>query len=178
MAEDNRASRAFAAKSSEDSGEAGSERRFRALFEKAGVGMAEIAEDWSILAANHAYCEIAGRDIDAVLGCSCLAFTDEEDLEKSREVLRSISGDGPDAASFEKRYIRPDGSTVWIRSNIARIEQPDGGNRFLKIVEDINDAKRAELALNEAQRKLREEGHNLETMNRIGSALAGELDLE
>src|SRR3954452_13194395 len=101
MAEDNRASRAFAAKSTEDSGEAGSERRFRALFEKAGVGMAEIAEDWSILAANHAYCEIAGRDIDDVLGCSCLAFTDEQAIEKRREVLRSTSGAGSDSASLE-----------------------------------------------------------------------------
>jgi PAS domain S-box-containing protein len=117
---------------------------FQTLFERAGVGMIEIDTDWRILRANAVYCEIAGRSEDELLGGSCLAFTAPEDREKSEAALGGIVGDGPDSVSFEKRYLRDDGRTVWIRSNLTRIEQPDGSNRFLKIVEDISDHKAAE----------------------------------
>ena len=40
--------------------------------------------------------------------------------------------------SFEKRYFRPDGDEVWIRSNLAKIDGQGPTARFLKIVEDIS----------------------------------------
>jgi PAS domain S-box-containing protein len=141
-----------------------SELRFRTLFERAGVGMAEIDPQWRIVSANAAYCRIAGRGLDELLGESCLAFTAPEDIEKSESALSGLVGDGPDSVSFEKRYFRPDKSIVWIRSNLARIEQPDGSNRFLKIVEDITEAKAAEAALVEAQEALRVRGEQFHTL--------------
>ena len=148
-----------------------SESRFRTLFERAGVGMTEIDANWNIVSANDAYARIAGRDLDHLLGESCLAFTAEDDIGRSEEVLRSLSRPGADSASFEKRYVHPDGAIVWIRSNIAKISGDETEERYLKIVEDITEAKSAEQAL-EAERR------NLETLNRVGSALVGELDLE
>lgn len=126
--------------------------------------MAEIDPQWRIVSANAAYCRIAGRDNDELLGESCLAFTAPEDIEKSKSALGGLVGAGPDSVSFEKRYLRPDKSVVWIRSNLARIEQPDGSNRFLKIVEDITEAKAAEAALAEAQEALRVRGEQFHTL--------------
>ena len=138
--------------------------RFRALFEKAGVGMVELDSQWRIVRANQVYCRIAGRVGSDLIGKSCLAFTAPEDIEKSEAMLRRICEPGTDSVSFEKRYVQPDGSTVWIRSNLARIEEPDGTNRFLKIVEDITEAKAAEAALAEAQAALRRRGEEFYTL--------------
>jgi PAS domain S-box-containing protein len=144
-----------------------SEQRFQTVFEGASVGMIEIDSDWRILSSNPAYREITGYSAEDLSGMDCLAFTHPEDVERSRTQLDAL-GDSCSRVSFEKRYVRKDGSVVWIRSNIARIGD---GSRLLKIVEDIGERRRAEEAL-EAERSY------LETLNRVGSALAGELDLE
>ena len=144
-----------------------SEERFRTVFEGASVGMIEIDSEWRILSSNPAYREITGYSAEDLAGMDCLAFTHLDDIERSREQLGKL-GDRGSRVSFEKRYIRKDGSVVWIRSNIARIGD---GSRLLKIVEDIGERRRVEEAL-DAERNY------LETLNRVGSALAGELDLE
>ena len=144
-----------------------SEQRFRRVFEGASVGMIEIDSSWRILSSNPAYREITGYSADDLAGMDCLAFTHSDDIERSRTQLDRLAESG-DRVSFEKRYVRKDGSVVWIRSNIARIGD---GSRLLKIVEDISERRRAEDAL-EAERSY------LETLNRAGSALAGELDLQ
>ena len=144
-----------------------SEQRFQTVFEGASVGMIEIDSEWRILSSNPAYREITGYSAEDLSGMDCLAFTHPDDIERSRTQLDAL-GDSCSRVSFEKRYIRKDGAVVWIRSNIARIGD---GSRLLKIVEDIGERRRAEEAL-EAERNY------LETLNRVGSALAGELDPE
>ena len=73
--------------------------------------------------------------------------------------------------SFEKRYVRPNGHDVWIRSNLAKIDGHGPTARFLKIVEDISERKAAQSEL-EAQR------HSLEVLNQTGAAIAAQLDTE
>lgn len=149
-----------------------SAERFRTVFENAAVGMIEIDADWRILGANAAYCDIVGIRRDALAEQNCLAFTHEDDIELSQSALRkAAAGRKGERISFEKRYIRSDGSEVWIRSNLAKISGHGPSVRFLKIVEDITQAKRTQHALEEKQQML-------ETLNRTGAALAAELDTE
>ncbi|MBV9931143.1 MAG: response regulator [Alphaproteobacteria bacterium] len=149
-----------------------SAERFRTVFENAAVGMIEIDADWRILGANAAYCDTVGIPRDALIEQSCLAFTHEDDIELSRQALRKAAA-GPKGhrISFEKRYNRSDGREVWIRSNLAKISGHGPTARFLKIVEDITEAKSTRKALEEQQQML-------ETLNRTGAALAAELDTE
>jgi PAS domain S-box-containing protein len=129
------------------------EQRFRAVFENAGVGMLEFDSDWRISGANQVYSRITGYPVDELIGKSCLEFTHPDDRKRSKEALRAVrSGESP-GMSFEKRYIRKDGEIVWIRSNLARLGQE--ASRFLKIVEDITEAKASEIALADAQEALR-----------------------
>ncbi len=148
------------------------EARWRSVYENAAVGMLEIDSKWRILGANSAYAAIVGMPEAELRDRSCLAFTHRDDVELSARSLRRAAQSQPgDRISFDKRYVRPDGSIVWIRSNLAKISAPGEPIRFLKIVEDITDARRA-------QEALREESHNLEILNRTGAAVAAELDLE
>ncbi len=148
------------------------EERFRTVFENAAVGMLEIDANWSIRAANTAYGQLIGMPPEQLAGQSCLAFTHPDDIKISVSAL-STAAAGPkgERISFEKRYIRTDGHEVWIRSNLSKISGHGDTALFLKIVEDITDAKRAQFEL-ENQR------HSLEILNETGAAVAAELDTE
>jgi PAS domain S-box-containing protein len=135
------------------------EQRFRAVFENAGVGMLEFDSDWRILGANHVYGRITGYPVEELIGQSCLELTHPDDRERSREALRTVRSGESAGLSFEKRYIRKDGKIVWIRSNLTRLGEDT--SRFLKIVEDVTDAKESQLALAEAQEALRDSEERL-----------------
>jgi PAS domain S-box-containing protein len=149
-----------------------SEARFRTVFENAAVGMLEIDSDWSIMAANAAYGRLVGIAPEQLAGQNCLAFTHPDDVETSENALRraAVARKG-ERISFEKRYVRDDNGVVWIRSNLAKISGEGSTARFLKIVEDITGAKRAQAEL-EGQR------HALEILNETAAVVAAELDTE
>jgi PAS domain S-box-containing protein len=149
-----------------------SAERFETVFENAAVGMIEIDADWRILGANAGYCDAVGIQRTALVGQNCLAFTHPDDVETSQRALRkAAAGRKGERISFEKRYIRADGSEIWIRSNLAKVSGHGATARFLKIVEDITQAKAMQRALEDNQ-------STLETLNRTGAALAAELDTE
>ncbi|QNM82611.1 response regulator [Sphingomonas sabuli] len=148
------------------------EERFRTVYENAAVGMLEVDADWRIQGANAAYAQLVGISREELKGQNCLAFTHDEDLILSAEALREVaSKPNGERISFEKRYVRPDGKTIWIRSNLAKVGGDGDTARFLKIVEDITHAKAAEKELEE-QRRI------LEVLNETGAAVAAELETE
>jgi PAS domain S-box-containing protein len=148
-----------------------SETRLRTLFEHAGVGMVEIDSEWRILKSNRAYSDISGRSEEELRGLSSLAFTHPDDIELSESNLKRVDSGAVERVKFEKRYVQPDGRIIWVRSNVARIADGQADHRFLKVVEDITGEK-------EAFQLASEKSQQLETLNRVGSALSAELDLE
>jgi PAS domain S-box-containing protein len=148
------------------------EERFRTVFENAAVGMLEIDADWRIRSANAAYVDLVGFPIEELAAQNCLAFTHPEDVRTSQDALRrAAAGRKGERISFEKRYIRADRSEIWIRSNLAKISDEGAPARFLKIVEDITQAKRA-------QREIEEQRHVLEILNQTAAVVAAELDTQ
>ncbi|QNN66119.1 response regulator [Sphingomonas rhizophila] len=148
------------------------EERFRTVFENAAVGMLEIDSDWNIQGANAAYASLVGISAEDLTGQSCLAFTHRDDVGLSGDALkRAANTPHGERIKFEKRYVRPDGQVVWIRSNLAKVSGEGSSARFLKIVEDITEAKVAE-------EELEEQRHALEVLNKTGAAVAAELDTE
>jgi PAS domain S-box-containing protein len=131
------------------------EARFREVFENAGVGMIEIDADWNILSSNMTYCRITGRSEADLRGANCLSFTHPEDIDAGTQALRSLSAGEINQISFEKRYCRPDGEVIWVRSNLSRVSSGKGGNRFLKVVEDITGMREAREALRESEARFR-----------------------
>jgi PAS domain S-box-containing protein len=148
------------------------EERFRTVFENAAVGMLEIDAEWRIRSANAAYVNLVGFPFEELAQQNCLAFTHPDDVDTSQNALRrAAEGRKGDRISFEKRYLRADGREIWIRSNLAKISDEDAPARFLKIVEDITQAKRA-------QQEIEDQRHALEILNRTAAVVAAELDTE
>ena len=85
------------------------EDRFRAIFERAGVGLVLIDEHCNIFDTNQAFCDIVGRSVADLLGTSCMDITHPDDVAKNEQVIEQLARPSEQTASFEKRYIRTDG---------------------------------------------------------------------
>jgi PAS domain S-box-containing protein len=122
-----------------------SEERFRAMFNQAAVGITLVTLDGKFIQVNPALCEITGYSPEELIQMDFQEITHPEDLavdwDNARRVLaKEISG-----YSLEKRYIRKDGSIVWVNLTSSAVWDAKGLPKYaLGIIEDISERKRVE----------------------------------
>jgi PAS domain S-box-containing protein len=128
-----------------------SEARFRGTFDNAAVGVAHVAPDGRWLRVNQRLCEITGYRSEELLERTFADITHADDLEQDRaQLARMVAGD-EDTHSREKRYIRKDGTPVWVHRTVSLMRTPAGEpDYFISIVEDISARKAAEARLRTA----------------------------
>ena len=149
-----------------------SEERFRATFEQAAVGVSHVAPDGRWLRVNDKLCEIVGYGREELLGMRFRDITHPDDLDRDLEHVRRMLEGETDIYSTEKRYVRKDGSLIWVELTTSLLRDPSGEPKyFISVTEDITERKRVEKAL-------REQTETLEKVNRIGRLLSSELDLQ
>jgi PAS domain S-box-containing protein len=124
-----------------------SEERFRAMFNQAAVGIAQVALDGRFIQVNPALCEITGYNHDELIEMTFEEVTHPDDLDADlAEAERVLAGE-INGYSLEKRYIRKDGSVLWINLTSSVVRDSEGQAKYaVGIIEDISDRKRAELA--------------------------------
>ena len=133
------------------------EPRFQETFKQAEVGLAHVGLDGRWLQVNDRLCAIVGYSREELLGMSFQKLTHPNDLKHAVQLAEQLASGAISTYTMEKRYIRRDGSTVWI--NITRsIERDAGGapRHFIAIIQDVDVRKRAELSLAESQLQLQE----------------------
>src|ERR1035437_9313139 len=134
-----------------------SELKFRKLFEQAGVGVNQVeASTGRFLRVNKKFADMLGYTIDEVLQLTYLDFTHPNDLEESlfyqRRLLKKQIGE----FSLEKRYIRKDGTIIWVLVTVSLMDEITGGNEYhMAVVQDITDRKKAEKELIESELRFR-----------------------
>jgi PAS domain S-box-containing protein len=127
-----------------------SEERFRATFEQAAVGISHNALDGRWLRVNQKLCEIIGYCREELLEKTFQDITHPYDLEADLEQVHQLLAGIIETYSMEKRYIKKDGSIVWINLTVSLVRERWGeAKNFIAVVEDITERKRAEEALQE-----------------------------
>ncbi|MBD2515980.1 PAS domain S-box protein [Nostoc sp. FACHB-973] len=123
-----------------------SEERFRAMFNQAAVGISLVALDGRFLQVNPALCEITGYSHEELMQMNFQQITHPEDLEADRENARRVlAQEDINGYSLEKRYIRKDGSIVWVNLTSSAVWNNQGQLKYaLGIIEDISERKRVE----------------------------------
>lgn len=117
-----------------------SEARFRATFEQAAVGIAHVSPDGRFIRLNQKFCEIVGYSEKEVLKLKFQDITHPDDLGKDLELFQELLDGKSDSYTMEKRYIRKDGSVVWINLTVKILRNEDGSPRwFVSVIEDISD---------------------------------------
>ncbi len=130
-----------------------SEQRFRATFETAAVGIAQVALDGHWLLVNDRLCEIVGYSRTELERLTFGDITYPDDLARDlAHVAELIKGEIA-TYSIHKRYLRKDGSLVWTNLTVAMVRTASGSpEHFISVVEDITERKRAEEELQRAAR--------------------------
>jgi PAS domain S-box-containing protein len=132
-----------------------SEEKFRAIFEQAAVGISLLSPEGQFLSANRGFGNIVGYAPEELEELNFQYITHSEDLSANLECHKQILADRIQNVSFEKRYIRKDGSPVWVSVSIAAVRDLSGEVKYLiAVVQDINDRKQAQEALRESQQQL------------------------
>jgi PAS domain S-box-containing protein len=154
-----------------------SEEQFRAMFEVASIGMAQAdvhTGQW--LRVNAKLCAITGYTVEELLRLRVSEITRPEDREQDWQAFaRVVRGDAPDYR-MEKRYVRKDGTLVWVNVNMTVIRDADGQPlRTMATIEDITDRKRLEQERIELEAQLRQQ-QKLEAIGTLASGVAHEIN--
>ena len=121
------------------------QERFRRAFEDAPIGMAVATLDGRFLEVNQALCAITGYTPQQLTGTTFLRITHPEDVAADLEVMRGLLTGELNASVDEKRYLRPDGSVVWVARNVTRVRDADGRPlHLLDQIQDITERRRFE----------------------------------
>lgn len=141
-----------------------SEQRLQGIFDQMVTGIAEIDLEGRILKANPCYCDIVGREAEELIGTRVLDMTHPEDLPVNAALFeRAVKEEEP--FSLEKRYVRPDGSCVWVNKSVSIVRDSSGEPRLMVAVcHDISDRKRMEMALRDSEEHFRSMADNAPTM--------------
>jgi two-component system CheB/CheR fusion protein len=127
---------------------AASEREFRAIFELAnsGKGQADPATG-RFTRVNRKFCEITGYPEHELLGRTITDITHPDDRADDRETMAALLAGRVDQWLREKRYVRRDGSVVWVSVSGSAIRDAEGrAVRLVATVQDVSERKRAEEA--------------------------------
>jgi two-component system cell cycle sensor histidine kinase/response regulator CckA len=141
-----------------------SEERFRAIFEHAAIGVALVeTQTGRFLKVNQKFCDIVGCKQEEMSRMTLMEITHPDDLQASLDrVERLKRGEILDSA-LEKRYMRKDGSIVWVSLTTSPVgavgERPDFN---IAVVEDITARKQVEAELRESEEKYRNILENME----------------
>jgi PAS domain S-box-containing protein len=121
-----------------------SEERFRATFEQAAVGIAHVSPEGNWIGVNQRLCDITGYSREELLTKSFQDITYPGDLQNDLIGSGQLLAGTIDTYSTEKRYIRKDGSPVWIDLKVSRIRDQLGNpGYFVTVVQDIQARKQA-----------------------------------
>jgi PAS domain S-box-containing protein len=124
------------------------EERFRRAFEDTSIGMALVGPDGRWLQVNRRLCEITGYSEAELLERRFQDITHPDDLEISTVQAGRLLAGGIGSYQLEKRYLRSDGSTLWVMLSVSLVRNDEGTPLYyVAQLEDISERKRAEREL-------------------------------
>lgn len=124
---------------------------FQNTFENAAVGMAHISLDGHLVRVNQKMSDIVGYSQRELLKKTFQEITHPEDLQTDLDLTKQLIKGKIDSFELEKRYIRKDGSIVWVHLSAS---MQKNNNLGIAVIQDISEQKNAEEALRQLNETL------------------------
>ena len=133
----------------------GSELRFRALFDQSPMGIALQDVEGRIVASNPALQSMLGYDAKELMGRTYTDLAHSSDLDTAQDLKAGLLSGQRGSVQVERRYVRKDGQTTWLRVTASLVRDPEGQPQFfIAMCEEITDRKAAEAAMREMSLQL------------------------
>ena len=134
-----------------------SNKRFRATFEQAAVGMARVSILGRWLEVNSKLCQILGYTEEEMYRLGFQEITHPDDLDADVEQFKRMLSEEIQTYSAEKRYVHKDGHGVWVNQTLSAVRERSGRlEYFVCTIEDVTERKRVEEVLTEQQEYLQQ----------------------
>src|SRR5436309_405759 len=134
-----------------------SEERWRSVFENSAIGVALTDLTGRFLATNHVYQTIVGYTEEELRALCFLDVTHEDYREANWALITELLEGKRRQFQIEKKYLRKDGSSIWVSNNVSLVPGTERVPRFIMALsEDITQRKRAEEALQRSEAYLAE----------------------
>jgi PAS domain S-box-containing protein len=134
-----------------------SEERWRSVFENSAIGVALTDLNGRFLATNHVYQAIVGYTEEELRALCFLDVTHEDYREPNWALITELLEGKRQQFQIEKKYLRKDGSSIWVSNNVSLVPGTERVPRFIMALsEDITERKRAEQALRRSEAYLAE----------------------
>ncbi|HEY5975708.1 MAG TPA: PAS domain S-box protein [Geobacteraceae bacterium] len=121
-----------------------SERKFRAIFNDAGIGILVATQDRLIIDCNPAILQILGYTRNELIGKELGEIGHADDQQVNLEFMARVHSEGAPHLSTEKRYLRKDGTAIWGSMTVSFVHGEESGALILVTIEDITLRKNAE----------------------------------
>ena len=139
--------------------------RLRATQLNAPIGVVETSLDHEYLSVNDEFCRLTGYTREELLKRKISDITHPNDWPRNRELCeRMVAGEFP-TYRFEKRFIRKEGTPVWVDVNRTLLRDADGKPQYIiGAIIDITERKQAEEGLRHAHGLLADKAKHLESL--------------
>ena len=133
-----------------------SEERWRRLFEASAAGIALASMDGRYIAANAAFLRMLGYTEAELKQRTALDITHVDERAATERVIADFAGGARQEYHVEKRYLKKDGTPVWVDVTTAYVPASESIPPLMQaVVIDIDDRKRAEAALRASEERWR-----------------------
>ncbi|HET7442094.1 MAG TPA: PAS domain S-box protein [Terriglobales bacterium] len=130
-----------------------SDKRFRAIFQAAAMGITQCTMDGRVVESNPAVQRMLGYSREELRGMHFRDFTHPDDIDADLQLFAEMVAGKRDFYQIELRYVRKDSNWGWVRLTVSLVRGPDGSPEFaIGMTEEITEYKRAEQQLREAQK--------------------------
>lgn len=136
-----------------------SEALFRNTFAQAAVGIAHVSLEGQFIRLNQRFCDIAGYPEDELITLTFSDITHPDDLTADLANVQMLLTGDISTYSMEKRYLRKDGSQVWIdlTGSLVRNDATGAPQYFIAVIQDISDRKQSEAQRQSAEQALKQQ---------------------
>jgi len=125
-----------------------SQRRFRAYFENAMIGMATSSVDGRWMDVNPALCEMLGYTAEELRHMRWVDMTHPDDVAANSSGYRQLLAAEIDSYEDSKRYLRKDGTAVQTRLSVRALRDEGGKvDYFVVLVENVTERDRLQREL-------------------------------
>jgi PAS domain S-box-containing protein len=132
-----------------------SEQRFRTLASHAPVGIFQSGPDGETVFVNEEWAALTGLTLDEARGWGWIQALHPEDRERLVREWKEAVRQGV-ASKGEIRFMRPDGSVIWLQGNAVPLRNMDGKlTGYIGTTADITQRKTDEIALRESELRFR-----------------------
>jgi PAS domain S-box-containing protein len=119
-----------------------SETNFRSTFELAAVGIAHLLPSGRFLRVNNKLCGMLGYSREELLSFDYTQITHPDDLALNKKYVQHLIDGKSDSYLYEKRFIRKDGTPVWVYVTVSTLRDENNKLRhFIAVIEDITERK-------------------------------------